>query len=90
MQVREFLPGAWVSSTCILPFWGEDENLGSAIKIPDSVTRFIIKFDKLYFDERINMEPIEFTVHLPEALIDSINIAEAREVLRNSTTLELI
>ncbi len=85
LACREIFPKCRVGFTRIFigPF---------KISIPESACDLIYEFDKLSRKplKRLLMEPLEFEVDLPDALIERINIDEVREILKESETLELV
>jgi hypothetical protein len=61
-----------------------------SILLPEIATAFIDHFDNTTPFKRLLMPELEFEVELNEDVLAAINIEEAREALKNSTTLELI
>jgi hypothetical protein len=61
-----------------------------SIPIPLSAQKFICDFDNCTPLVRKSMPEFEFEVELNDKVLAAINIEEAREALKNSTTLELI
>jgi len=58
--------------------------------LPDEAKKFIIEFDKTSPEDRVRIKPFEFEIELTQKAIDTININEAKEILKNINTLELI
>jgi hypothetical protein len=87
IAVREIFPKARVG--CVLIYINDSF---TNISLPLEASLFINKFDELVENpiERLNLPELEFEITLPESYINSINIDEVKEVLKNSETLELI
>ena len=82
---REIFPKCFVNSDTI--------STGSfIIPLPYIAMNLIDEFDNLSHRplKRLLMQPLEFEVELPDKLIDSIDIDEVREILKESETLELV
>jgi hypothetical protein len=85
LAVKDLLSGSKVGNIHI-------EKNGVVVGIlPIQARDFIEKFDKLidYPSERLDLEPFSFNIEIKEDLLN-ISIEEAHEVLRNSTSLELV
>ncbi len=95
LAVREIFPNAGIATDF---FHTETDSEGLTtkksyfIKLPQKVTEFIRSFDSLRYkpEKRLDLPELEFEVILPEGYINSINIDEVKEILKNSKTLELI
>lgn len=88
LAVREIFPKAKVESDYIFPFGRE--SYSTSIDLPTKAKNFIDKFDEKDFAARIKMRPIEFTISIPNKVINKINIDELKPLLVNHPTLELI
>ena len=84
---RDLFPGCYTTVLNI-----KNDLFGNlwSIDLPEIAQRFIYKFDLSTPEERIFMPELEFEVELTDEVLAAINIEEAREALKNSTTLELI
>jgi hypothetical protein len=60
------------------------------IRLPDDAQFFVSKFDGATPMERVGMPEFEFEVELNEEVISEIKINELKELLKNSTTLEIL
>lgn len=102
LAVREIFPHAWVCRTEIAVYRAEEDILDlmrgfkcvapiAKIYLPINAQWFIMNFDMLEGQpsERLLMEELEFEVEIPDVLLETINIDELREILKNSSTLEL-
>jgi hypothetical protein len=86
LAVRDIFPEATV-----FPLGGIKVNgsiLENGIMLPQLARDFIGEFDNLSStpEKRLLLNPLEFTVELPEQIVNSINIDD----IYNSKTLELI
>ena len=88
LAVRDLLPEAAVSSRSI--FLHINDRLVS-IELPNEASKFISEFDKLSTqpEKRLTLSEVEFTIDLPEKVINNIGINEVKSILANSQTLEL-
>lgn len=94
LAVREIFPHAHVTERIEVwnkPFlWGRNgESCIGTIDLPFEAIKFIDDFDNAMPWERTKMKEIEFEVEIPDWFLDTVNIDEVREVLKNSSTLEL-
>lgn len=62
----------------------------AVIKLPYEATMWIKDFDHCSPRERSEMPEASFNIDLPESIIDSIGIEEAKEIISKSSTLELV
>lgn len=60
------------------------------IDLPEEAVNFIANFDRFTSKERVKMQPFSFEIDIPQEIIDTINIDEVKEVLKDHKTLELI
>lgn len=60
------------------------------IQLPFEAMRFIRTFDITSVEHRMNLEPIQFEINVPNEVIDQIGISTAYKVLSESKTLELV
>ncbi len=91
LAIREILPTAHVGLDRILLYNTIDINcIDNVIPIPSVATRFIQEFDVLTSRERIEMKPISFDITLPNSFINTINIDEITDVIKNSKSLQLV
>lgn len=90
LACREIFPNCYVDDTYLRPFSDMDDQL--RIRLPWEARIFIRRFDSLAEQPELRMDlpETEFDVELPQLLIDSINIEEVLEVLKDSTTLKLL
>lgn len=88
LAVREIFPEAETMLRVIYPSVITYEK----IEIPQEAQDFIVIFDRKDPEARALMTPIEFEVELTDEVIEAlpINIDEAKEILKNSSTLELV
>lgn len=88
LAVREVFPHA--------KFLGSDIVIGKVstarISVPAWVTEWVTMFDRYICDpvKRLELDPIEFKVELTDEIIDLINIDEAKRIIAESSTLELV
>ena len=81
---------------CIVLFSYWQSNVNSEIiddiYLPLNATSFIINFDNLNEtpEKRLDLPEFEFEVELTDKIIESINIDEVKEIIKDSKTLELI
>lgn len=89
LAVREIFPNAWVRTDSIEPFGAHIKNeYKFKIHLPEEAIDFIREFDESNPSTRIQMNPIEFEVDIPQAVINNIDISQLD--LSKSKTLELI
>lgn len=60
------------------------------IHLPNEAIDFICKFDFKSPEERVKMKPISFEIEVPDVIIDKIGISQVEEILKESTTMELV
>ena len=84
--IREIFPKATVGNMYI------SLDYPKFITLPLKAIKFISKFDNLIAtpQKRLNLPEIEFTIDVPNNIIDSIDIEEAYQILSKSETLELV
>jgi hypothetical protein len=90
LAVREIFPNALTGNDSIVI---DSLNLSKGeILLPYEAMVFIRKFDglKIIPHLRPHLPELEFEVELPQDYIDSINIDEIKELLKDSKTLELV
>ncbi len=89
IAVKEIIPNAYVFKTNIAngPSLLKTDYL---IALPHEATTFIRYFDMYKPERRLQMEPLEFDIILPDSIIDSIGLDEVYEILNKSETLELV
>lgn len=58
------------------------------IPLPETARDFIEVFDSSNPNQRVNLDPFEFEVDIPDKIIDSIGIGEVNRILSESITLE--
>lgn len=88
LAIRDIFPKAMVTSLKLYPF-GKHALITEEMNmfLPSRAQIFIHLFDKLTPEERIEKLPeIEFTIRVPQSVIDKINI----DSLKEHETLELI
>lgn len=63
-----------------------------SIRFIPEVGEFIYRFDRLRHcpEDRLKLPEFEFTVEVPDSIIDSIGIKEIHEIIERSETLELV
>ena len=88
LAIRDIFPNAEVHRQQILILTKPH----STIKLPSEAVSFIDLFDGLRNtpEERLDLPEFSFEIDLPQEVIDSINISELTESLKNHETLELI
>jgi hypothetical protein len=86
LAVRDIFPEAVVEYYHINPF------KGSTLEIPHNAEQFIKRFDMLSGSpkDRLGLPEYEFTINIPDNVIEQINIEELRPLLINHPTLELV
>ena len=85
---RKLFPNCYTVSCGIYMIYG-DESIILA-DLPDSASRFILRFDKATPEKRVRMKRFEFEIELTKEILDLITIDEITEVLETSTTLEVV
>lgn len=90
LAVKEIFPDAWVKTNSI--DFIKNDIYQASIPLPINAQNFILEFDRMknYPKERLAMDEIEFKVTLTNKVLELINIDEAKEALKKSSTLELI
>lgn len=88
LAVRDIFPNAVVCTTMILPLGGTSTKHDSETVIPNSMetTQFIAMFDGTPWSERSYLPEYEFTITVPDVVIDHINIDD----LQKCETMELV
>jgi hypothetical protein len=91
LACREIFPDCYVDDSYLRPF-GNRNNEELFIKLPPAARIFIRRFDSLASQPelRLNLPETEFEVELPQQLVDAINIEDLLQVLKSSSTLELL
>jgi len=94
VAVREIFPYAKVRIQNIWIYRSREDMdiLGKAIgsvQLPVAAERFIRDFDATLPHNRVAIPELEFEVDIPDAILESINIEEVREILRESEILKL-
>ena len=83
--LKDIFPDVYVTNYYIFPF-GVDDKKREDIKIamPLIVQQFIKLFDGFYMmpNLRVLLPEFEFTINVPEEVIDQINIDEVRELIK--------
>ena len=85
--VKNIFPSAYICTDVIYPFGlhtGEGE-----IALPEKATAFINEFDGKSPEEIVQMPEIEFTISIPEEIINQIDISEITKQLENHPHLKL-
>lgn len=97
LAARDIFPNAIVEQTYIAPFpkkfadymgskaWGDQH----IIELPLTAIGFISSFDRATPEVRVKMPELEFTVDIPDNVIEQINIDEIKPLLENHPTLSL-
>jgi hypothetical protein len=88
LAIRDIFPTATVGNDGIWILNKAHEK--PEIKLPLIAQSFIDKFDTATVAGREKLSPIEFTINIPEKVINTINIDEVKKILATSTTLELL
>lgn len=86
LACQEIFSGCHVTSSTIE---SEDYSIILAL-LPIKASNFIREFDKNTPKRRLLMDEFEFEVNVQAKAIESININEIKELLKESKTLELI
>ena len=85
-SLKDIFPDVYVSYNYIFP-WGIDSEKGKNVKItmPVIAKQFIKLFDGFYLmpDLRLLLPEFEFTINIPDEIIDQININEVMESLKD-------
>lgn len=98
LAVREIFPHALTTTYfeldglvgAIYPFGDEKDDITS-IDIPHKVVQIINRFDTMSSYRRLReIDPFEFVVDLPDAVIDKIGLAEVDRILSTSTSLSKV
>lgn len=87
LALRDIFPNVSVTSTQALIF---SNDYGFLVPLPESAGRFVRLFDNTKPENRPRLPEIEFTIELPDMLVNRINIDEIRPLLVNHPTLTLI
>ena len=66
----------------------ESKNVDYVIDLPEKAQDFINVFDTADPEERMQMEELEFSINVPEKLIDEIGIDQVSEILSTSRYME--
>lgn len=90
LACQEIFPKCTVSRLYISDQTPFGLNYSYRIPINKEIREFIREFDNSNIKERLNLPEFEFEVELTESYINSINIDEIKELLKNSKTLELV
>lgn len=94
LAIISIFPDAWVFSDHIRPFYFSKEEHKSiyngSIPLPREARDFISSFDAKSPEERMQMEELEFSIDIPDSVLETINIEEIKPLLINHPTLELI
>jgi hypothetical protein len=91
LAIRDIFPKAWVTTEEVFLNGRVDDYTESA-NLPGEATDFIIHFDDLGNEpiKRTELPELEFTISIPEKVINQIDISEVTERLKDHPTLELI
>lgn len=95
LAVRDIFPIAYVGP-CFITVCTHDNSF--MIDLPVEATEFIHEFDDATgakslvecIQWRQSLDPIEFSIQVPDELIEKINIDEISKVLENHPNLELV
>jgi len=91
--LADIFPKVYVTNYCIFPF-GIDGDKEKEIKIPMPLIaqQFIKLFDGFYLmpDLRPLLPEFEFTIDIPDKVIDRVNIDEMKELINSSKHRKLI
>ncbi len=95
LAIRDIFPQASVSTNIKPFFYNEDlscdfRNRDSVIRLPEEAVEFIDDFDESTPEQRVQMNPIEFEVEIPDCVVDQISIEEITRIVESSPTLELV
>ena len=87
--LKDIFPDVYVTNHYIFP-WGIDDAKGKGIKIPMPVIaqQFIKLFDgfNLMPNLRLLLPEFEFTINIPDEVIDEVNIDDMKQLLRTVFT----
>lgn len=89
LAIRDILPDAAVGNSFILPLYNT-KGYESVIYLSPAATNFITRFDNSIPEDRLNLLELEFTITIPDEVIETIDIESLRPSLINHPTLELI
>lgn len=91
LAIQEIFPQASVGVGEIFLFRSPNVALQTAMmSLPIEAINFIYEFDGSTAKERIQMKPFKFNIDIPQQVIDEINIDEITEIIKNSSTLEMV
>jgi hypothetical protein len=102
LAVREIFPTAQVCSNFIRERWvpgtleycldnpEQTPECGWFIPLPENAKKFIRAFDIYGPSIRTSLPEIEFEITLTDEVLATINIDQVKEILKSSTTLELV
>lgn len=85
LAIRGIFPGTWVNSDDIVPFYSAND-FTTRITLPTLAQDFICKFDISTYEQRLLLPEFDFTIDIPDEIVDMINI----EDVYKSQTLELV
>lgn len=86
--VRSIFPNATVG--CSTLSFHINDKCAEWVRLPLEAIHLIAEFDRSVPAERVEIEPIEFEINVPDKVISKINIEEIRPLLQGHPTLELI
>lgn len=91
--VRDIFPHIWVNRHTIGFHKGNPivTSPYAIVGLPDNAAFFIDNFDSLADapEQRLDLEPIEFEIEVPDAVINRIDIEEVKKILTNHETMVL-
>ncbi len=95
LAIRDIFPHAHVTARHIDTnyYLRGDGNLAddkNNIRLPEIARDMIFLFDHTLPSGRINLEPFEFTIEVPESVIEKIGLSEIERILSESKTLEKV
>lgn len=88
LAVKSIFPDASVSAVSIFPF-GVNA-LCPQIPLPYVAQDFIRTFDVCQPEERVELMELDFTISIPDEIIEKIDIEVLRPLLENHPTLQLV
>lgn len=91
LAVRDIFPKAWCYQGSIV--FNESDRGNMFMKyarFPESVFRWIARFDNAKPEQRTQMDPISFEIEIPDEVIATINIDELKPLLENHPTLAIV
>jgi len=91
--LKDIFPDVYVTNYYIFPFGIDtEEGQGTKIVIPVIAQQFIKLFDGFYLmpDLRPLLPEFEFTIDIPDKVIDRVNIDEMKELINSSKHRKLI